>query len=118
MANKRLPLSKALQVSIFQRDHWLCHWCGKPVIFGPVMKCIEVELQKANHAGALAYYHPHWTRTTAPLLDELGAVLDHKTPFSAGGSCSDENLVTSCAKCNGRKSSASQDKWGQREIRK
>jgi len=82
------------------------------------MKCIEVELQKANHAGALAYYHPHWTRTTAPLLDELGAVLDHKTPFSAGGSCSDENLVTSCAKCNGRKSSASQDKWGQREIRK
>src|SRR5208283_2635261 len=81
---KRLPLSKGLQVSIFQRDRWLCHWCAKPVIFGPVMKCIKVELQEANHITPPAYYHPHWTRTTAPLLDELGAVLDHKTPFSAG----------------------------------
>ncbi len=113
----RQPLSKPLQLAIFRRDGWLCCWCKKPVIFGPVMKVLELEVRNANHAGPLAYYHAHWTRDGSPLLDELGAVIDHVDAFSTGGPCSEENLCTACAKCNGRKSSAPLDKWNQREKR-
>ena len=111
----RLP--KALQVSIFRRDGWLCCWCKKPVIFSPVMRLLDLELRNAGCGAELSYYHAHWTRNGAPLLDELGAVLDHVEAFSAGGPCTEENLATACAKCNGRKSSAPLDKWGQREKR-
>jgi hypothetical protein len=57
-------------------------------------------------------------RGMAPLLDELGAVIDHVEAFSKGGACSEENLCTACCKCNGRKSSALLDKRNGREKRK
>ena len=113
----RRPLSKTLQLAIFRRDGWLCCWCKKPVIFAPVMKLLGLEVRNAEHDRRLAYYHVHWTRDGAPLLDELGAVIDHAEAFSTGGPCSEENLCTACAKCNGRKSSAPLDKWNQREKR-
>ena len=114
----RRPLSKALQVAIFRRDGWLCRWCRKPVIFAPVMKFVESELRQSGHAGDLAYYHAHWTRQGAPLLDELGAVIDHVDAFSAGGPDSIENLVTACNKCNAQKNSATAVKWDKRRPRK
>jgi 5-methylcytosine-specific restriction endonuclease McrA len=116
--SKRVALSKAVQLAIFRRDGWLCRWCAKPVIFAPSMKFLELELRNSGADVPLAYYHAHWTRATAPLLDELGAVLDHVLPFIAGGPCTEENLVTACSKCNVRKSSALLDKWKQRETRK
>ena len=82
------------------------------------MKYFEIEVRKAGHDGPLALYHPHWTRAAAPLLDELGAVLDHVTAFVSDGLCIDTNLVTACAKCNGRKSAATVEKWDQREKRR
>jgi len=114
---KRKPLSKVMQLRIFRRDGWLCCWCKKPVIFAPVMKYLEFELRNAGNREPLAYYHAHWTRDTSPLLDELGAVIDHVEAFSTGGPCTADNLCTACAKCNGRKSSAPLDKWNQREKR-
>ncbi len=116
--SRRVALPKSVQLSMFRRDSWLCRWCSKPVIFGPAMKLLEVELRTSGMDGALAYYHPHWTRATAPLLDELGAVLDHVEAFSAGGECVENNLVTACAKCNGRKSAAPLEDWNKRLIRK
>ncbi len=114
---KRRPLSKVMQLRIFRRDGWLCCWCKKPVIFGPVMKYLALETRNSGHTGPLAYYHAHWTRNGSPLLDELGAVIDHVEAFATGGPCIEENLCTACAKCNGRKSSSPLDKWNQREKR-
>jgi 5-methylcytosine-specific restriction endonuclease McrA len=116
--NKRPPLSKELQLSVFRRDKWICRWCNRPVIFAPVMKLIDHEVRELGHAEPRSYYHAHWTRDGAPLLDELGAVIDHVEAFSAGGSSLESNLATSCAKCNGRKSSAPLDEWGERPQRK
>ena len=113
----RTLLSKDLQVSIFRRDGWLCCWCKKPVIFAPVMKYLEYELRNAGQHGRLAYYHAHWTRDGSPLLDELGAVIDHITAFSTGGLDNKENLITACNKCNGHKSAATIDKWSKRPVR-
>jgi 5-methylcytosine-specific restriction endonuclease McrA len=114
----RPPLSKELQLSVFRRDGWMCRWCNKAVIFAPVMKLLERELRNAGRVEPLSYYHAHWTRTEAPLLDELGAVIDHVEAFSTGGAHSEKNFATACNKCNGRKSSAPLDDWSKRPQHK
>jgi 5-methylcytosine-specific restriction endonuclease McrA len=38
-----------------------------------------------------------------PLLDHLGAVVDHVEAFSRGGTHDETNFVTACNKCNARK---------------
>jgi 5-methylcytosine-specific restriction endonuclease McrA len=117
MANRR-PLSKDLQVAVFRRDGWLCCWCKRPVIFAPVMKFLERDIRAAGRGERLAYYHAHWTRDGSPLLDLLGAVIDHIEAFSAGGASDIDNLATACNKCNGRKSAATLVKWGARPTEK
>ena len=111
----RPPISKELQLRVFQRDKWVCRWCNRPVIFAPVMKLLANEV---NGTGPLSYYHAHWTRADAPLLDELGAVIDHVEAHSSGGSSREDNLATACNKCNGRKSAASMKKFAKRPQRK
>ena len=54
----------------------------------------------------------------APLLDLLGAVIDHIEAHSSGGADQPDNLTTACNKCNGRKSAATLDKWGERPMEK
>jgi hypothetical protein len=81
------------------------------------MKYLELELKGSEFHGTVAYYHAHWTRNGSPLLDELGAVVDHVEAFSRNGACSEENLCTACSKCNVRKSSAPLDQWDRREKR-
>ena len=115
---KRPPLSKESQLRVFIHDRWICRWCNRPVIFAPVMKFLERELRNSGRVDPLSYYHAHWTRDSAPLLDELGAVIDHVEAFSAGGAHSEHNFATACNKCNGHKSSAPLDKWSRRVMRK
>jgi len=116
VARKRKSLPKVVQLSIFQRDNWLCHWCKRPVIFSPAFKLLESELRGAGFTN-LAYYHPNGTRRDSPLLDELAACIDHVQAFSAGGTCSEENFRTACWKCNLRKNDAPLKTWEQREKR-
>ena len=82
------------------------------------MKFLENEVKKSGRAEPLSYYHLHWTRDGAPLLDELGAVIDHVEAHSTGGSSEEPNLATACCKCNVRKSAASMKEWGKRPQRK
>jgi 5-methylcytosine-specific restriction endonuclease McrA len=117
-APQRKSLPKALQLSIFRRDGWLCCWCKRPVIFSPAMKFLEFELRNAGHAGPLAYYHRNGTRDGSPLLDELAASIDHVEAFSTGGPHAEENLCTACLKCNYRKSAAPMAEWDQRHKHK
>jgi len=82
------------------------------------MRLLERELIKAGRVEPLSYYHLHWTRANAPLLDDLGAVIDHVEAHSAGGPTTEDNLVTACNKCNGRKSSARIAEWDKRPKHK
>jgi len=52
----------------------------------------------------LAYHDKNWRRDRAPLLDHLGAVIDHVEAFARGGAHDESNFVTACNKCNTRKS--------------
>lgn len=105
----RPPIPKSRQVQVFQRDRWLCRWCWRPVIFAPAMKCLEQWLRARGTAGPLEYFHVNWRRDAAPLLDELGACIDHVEAHSKGGSSQIENLATICARCNARKGARTAD---------
>ena len=82
------------------------------------MRLIEREVSRTGTDGQLSYYHPHWTRSHAPLLDDLGAVIDHVEAHSAGGSSDESNLATACCKCNGRKGAAPRGEWAKRPQRR
>lgn len=86
------------------------------MIFAPALKWLEREAKGSADARP-AYYHAHWTRQTAPLLDELGAVIDHVDAFASGGSDELENLATACNKCNTRKSAEPVESWAVRPRR-
>jgi hypothetical protein len=101
---RRVSIQKALEV--FQRGRWLCHWCGRPVIFAPTLKYLEHFVRNKGFKEPLAYYHAHWTRHHAPLLDYMGAVIDHVEAHRSGGKSDKTNLVTACCKCNALKSDA------------
>jgi hypothetical protein len=81
----RRLISRDLSVCVFRRDGWLCHWCGKPVIFAPAMRHVEQFVRQSGFMGALAYHDVRWRRDRAPLLDHLGAVIDHIQAHSRGG---------------------------------
>jgi hypothetical protein len=110
---KRKQLSKSAKIRIWKKGGWLCYWCRRPLIFGQAMKLLALD------TGAPAYFHAHWTRDTAPLLDELGAVLDHKECFVDHPDLDVEgNLVAACCKCNARKSSTPLGQFEKRPRRK
>jgi 5-methylcytosine-specific restriction endonuclease McrA len=102
----RPAIPKGLQVAVYRRDRWLCHWCGRPVIFAPAMRYLEHFVRSTGVTEPLAYHHAHWTRRDAPLLDYMGAVIDHVEAHSGGGKSDKSNLVTACCKCNALKSDA------------
>src|SRR5712692_4088903 len=101
-AGRQKP-SYELQVRVFRRDGWLCHWCRRPVLFPPALKYPERFTEGTAPPEHLAYYHLNNRRDRAPLLDELAAVIDHIQPHATGGGDTKENLVTACNRCNMRK---------------
>jgi 5-methylcytosine-specific restriction endonuclease McrA len=105
----RQKLSRELQVKVFRRDGWICRWCGRPVIFAPAMKHLKRFVRDCGINRPLAYHDGHWTRRNAPLLDHLGAVIDHVDAHSLGGANALENLATACNKCNANKSNLRRD---------
>jgi hypothetical protein len=84
MKHPRKPIPRKLQVFVFCRDKWLCHWCKRPVIFAPAMKYLQRELSDSGY-GDLAYWRYAFERRGAPLLDELAAAIDHIKALTMGG---------------------------------
>jgi 5-methylcytosine-specific restriction endonuclease McrA len=111
---KRKAVPPELQLRVWRRDGWLCVWCKRPVIFAPVMKYLQQEVRAANPTASVTYYHAHWTREAAPLLDELGAVIDHEKAATSREIVTERELVTSCNKCNIRKSDRPAEVWDER----
>ena len=107
---RRRAVPRMVQVRVFRRDCWLCRWCGRAVVFAPVMRYMEAFARAHGQAEPLAYFRDAWTRRDAPLLDHLAAVIDHVKPHALGGGNDEENLVTSCNKCNVRKNSVPAEK--------
>lgn len=110
-ARRRPPISKELAVRVFRRDRWLCRYCGAPVVFPPALRLMAAWLAARRPAGSSppAYAHKNWRRDRAPLLDRLGAVIDHRFAHKHGGGIEEANLATACNKCNIRKGDVSEE---------
>jgi HNH endonuclease len=106
-----MSISKEVRVQVFKRDGWVCQWCERPVIFAPAMRCLEGLVRQRGFSGPLAYHHSNWSAHHAPLLDQLGAEIDH---VKAGGGDDPNNLATSCHKCNTRKSNADKEDFAKK----
>lgn len=106
----RKQVSRRTQVSVFRRDRWLCRWCKRPVVFAPAMKYLQQELATAEYKN-LAYWRYAYDRCGAPLLDELAAVIDHVKAFAQGGANTEDNLITSCNRCNMMKNMSDAEKY-------
>jgi 5-methylcytosine-specific restriction endonuclease McrA len=101
----------ATQVKVLFRDRWLCSLCHEPTIFAAAMRLAGLFVQGLNYELKIAYHDPQWRRDSAPLLDELGCVIDHVVAFSKGGPHDPDNFATACNKCNGRKSAAEKARY-------
>lgn len=106
---RNLPVAD--KAVVFRRDHWLCHWCKRPVILAQAMRLLELEVRSSGNADALALYNVNSRRDLAPLLDELQATVDHVHAFSAGGASHLANYCTACCKCNYRKGAQAAAEW-------
>lgn len=107
----RPALPYDLQVRVFRNDGWLCRWCHRPVVFAPALRLLQELARERGHRGPLAYHDARWRRDRAPLLDHLGAVVDHVEAFSRGGAHDEANFVTACNKCNARKNNVRVDEF-------
>lgn len=96
---RRSPTPKAL-AEIYDRDRYLCRYCGAKTVLAPVMRRLSAAFPEQFP------YHPNWkTSETHPAYSSLSATHDHVVPVSRGGDSLDpENIVTACWACNARKS--------------
>ncbi len=97
-----MALTMKLRLRVFQRDKWICSYCGRPVVFHPSLRLLQEFVNEHGFDGS-GYYHRNWINDDAPLLDYLGAVIDHIRPIARGGRDTEDNLKTSCNKCNALK---------------
>jgi hypothetical protein len=82
------------------------------------MRYLEAWARAFKPQGPFAYFHPNWSRAHAPLLDNLGAVIDHVEPHSRGGADTADNFVTACNKCNATKNAAESAAFATRHPRR
>ena len=112
MQNKgrpRIPIPT--QVEVLFRDRWLCHLCGRPTVFHLTFKYLAEIVRAKYPTLGTAYWHLRSRRDAAPLLDELGACIDHVTPVSRRGTDDPSNLAVACGRCNVRKSARVKDEY-------
>lgn len=110
-AKQRLPVPRATQVGVFFRDGWLCSLCHRPTVFPLTFKLLAEVVSAELPDVPLAMYNDNWRRDESPLLDELGACVDHVKPWSKGGEHDVSNFATACARCNARKSDRAADEY-------
>jgi 5-methylcytosine-specific restriction endonuclease McrA len=105
LAKKSRPQTPIpIQLSVFERDRWLCHVCRRPVVFHLALKYLEIEVKIALPDRQFTYWNSRWSRDQAPLADELAACIDHVAAYSRGGAHDLGNFATICNRCNARKS--------------
>jgi hypothetical protein len=95
------------RVHIWTRDKWRCFWCERPVILAQAMKYLAEEIGAERDTPLRGYYHENWKREEAPLLDELGAVVDKRD---------DTNPRTACWTCNTKRTPDESARVGSNKV--
>lgn len=95
----RPPIPQSTAAKVYNRDRYMCRYCGGKTILTPIMQLIA-ELFPDDFP-----YHPNWKGgQTHPAIIARSPAVDHIEPFAWGG---DPlwlgNLATACWPCNAAK---------------
>jgi hypothetical protein len=95
----RPVMTRSLMLTVFQRDHWTCRYCGGRTIFTPVMALLGTMFPDQFP------FHRNWKGgQTHPAVISRSAIVDHVIPGAHGGNWAElDNLATACWPCNARK---------------
>ena len=104
---RRQDVPYTTQLSVFRRDSFTCRYCGGRTLFLPTVRLLSdvfPDHLPVDPGWRLDHTHPvYWT---------LIASADHVTPAIRGGGSTEDNLVTSCWRCNDIKRA-----WSLQELR-
>lgn len=104
-ARKNVP--QTTQLEVFRRDSFTCRYCSRRTLFLPTVRVLSEAFPEhlpVDPGWKLDETHPvYWT---------LIASADHVVPAIRGGDSSEDNLVTSCWRCNDIKRA-----WSLQELR-
>jgi len=100
-----------MQVEVYFRHGWLCYLCKRPLVFPFALRQLADLVAREAPSRTIAYYNLNWRRDSAPLLDELGASVDHVEAFAKGGDHHVDNFAAVCARCNARKSDRTREEF-------
>lgn len=87
----------------------MCSHCRRPTVFPPALKLMAERVAKVLLDVPISYWDERWRRDQSPLLDLLGASVDHVVAFAKGGAHDEANFATICSKCNARKGTRSSE---------
>lgn len=108
---RRPPIPLEVLAAVYFRDGWLCSLCRRPTVFGLALKRAARHVEVLPPRVQPAYFDPQWRQDLSPLLDELGACIDHVHAYSKGGAHDPSNFATACARCNARKSARKKEDY-------
>ena len=109
----RPSLPRALRCKVFQRDHFICRYCGGETILSPVM-----ELLAGLYPDLFPFESDAWRGgVTHPACAARSPMVDHLDPGALGGEWkSMDNLVTACNPCNSIKADFTLKQLGWDEL--
>jgi 5-methylcytosine-specific restriction endonuclease McrA len=111
-SDKRSNPSPKIRLAIYARDQYTCRYahCQRATVDERVVAALSRLIPEALP------YERHWpdnsTHRTHPLLWTHLASLEHVVAWAAGGTNSQDNLITACSRCNYTKNKASADQLG------
>ena len=80
----RQPIEIATQAVLY-RSNWLCHWCGRPVIFAPALKYLGQFVESRGFSRFARLHDVRYRRDASPLLDGLGLISIMSRPIRRSG---------------------------------
>jgi 5-methylcytosine-specific restriction endonuclease McrA len=98
----RTGVPRKLMATVFERDGWRCHYCGRRVVASGVIELIGTlcPVEFPFPPG-----HPMPRGRTHPAAERVYPNVDHVEASALGGSALDPtNLITACTPCNEAKS--------------
>ncbi len=94
---KRMSVPQGLRAKVYQRDRWICQYCGRRVIAPGIIEII-------GNLCPIAFSFPSHNMPagrTHPAAVRVYPNVDHVHAGSLGGAWrSEDNLVTACTRCN------------------
>ena len=98
---KNSKICKSVKFRVHESNDWICHYCGKQL--SRLLRSYKRTGYRYDFADGRLQQIFLFLEPDAECPTSMFAFIDHKIPFSKGGSNKLENLTTACWDCNSQK---------------